>query len=144
MAGSVAANLSPTFRRLHITNRSPKTRLPPPLFLSTMVSSESIVDGSSGADGIRLPLFGVKQLSLHSAGCDLSRYRKVFTFDSFAPFWMKPIEHHIAFHSRYSEAAVVVPARGKALLPIDLSITIPDGTYPRIGMECSRGSFTCR
>ncbi|GKC61217.1 deoxyuridine 5'-triphosphate nucleotidohydrolase [Tanacetum coccineum] len=30
-----------------------------------------------------------------------------------------------------------VPARGKALLAIDLSIAVPQGTYARIGMDCS-------
>ncbi|KAF3333743.1 deoxyuridine 5'-triphosphate nucleotidohydrolase [Carex littledalei] len=34
-----------------------------------------------------------------------------------------------------SAAEAVVPARGKALVPTDLSISIPEGTYARIGMS---------
>jgi hypothetical protein len=32
-----------------------------------------------------------------------------------------------------SAAEVTVPARGKALVPTDLSIAIPEGTYARVG-----------
>lgn len=32
-----------------------------------------------------------------------------------------------------SAVAIKVPARGKALVPTDLSISIPEGTYGRIG-----------
>ncbi|KAG6490761.1 deoxyuridine 5'-triphosphate nucleotidohydrolase-like [Zingiber officinale] len=105
--------LSPSFRRLHLTNRSPNARLPPPLFLSTMVSSESIDSGSSGADAIRRPLFRVKKLSQNAV----------------LPSRASPLS---AGYDLSSAAAVVVPARGKALVPTDLSIAIPDGAYARI------------
>jgi dUTPase len=34
----------------------------------------------------------------------------------------------------FSAVEAVVPARGKALIPTDLSISIPEGTYARIGI----------
>lgn len=34
-----------------------------------------------------------------------------------------------------SAAEAIVPARGKALVPTDLSIAIPEGTYARIGEQ---------
>ncbi|XP_042410806.1 deoxyuridine 5'-triphosphate nucleotidohydrolase-like [Zingiber officinale] len=105
--------LSPSFRRLHLTNRSPNARLPPPLFLSTMVSSDSIDGGNSGADGIQRPLFRVKKLSQNAV----------------LPSRASPLS---AGYDLSSAAAVVVPARGKALVPTDLSIAIPDGAYARI------------
>lgn len=40
-----------------------------------------------------------------------------------------------------SAAEMVVPARGKALVPTDLSIAIPHGTYARVGEQQSLSSF---
>lgn len=37
------------------------------------------------------------------------------------------------FFSDLSAAEVVVPASGKAMVPTDLSIAIPEGTYARVG-----------
>jgi dUTPase len=40
----------------------------------------------------------------------------------------------------------VVPARGKALVPTDLSIAIPEGTYARVGEQPTvpvTSSFLC-
>ena len=34
---------------------------------------------------------------------------------------------------KFSASDVKVPARGKALVPTDLSIAVPEGTYARIG-----------
>ena len=48
-----------------------------------------------------------------------------------------------------SAAEMVVPARGKALVPTDLSIAIPEGTYARVGERPTvpvpvPSSFLCR
>ena len=37
-------------------------------------------------------------------------------------------------NATFSATETKVPARGKALVPTDLSIGIPEGTYARIGM----------
>ena len=37
------------------------------------------------------------------------------------------------FVSVDSAAEIKVPARGKALIPTDLSIAVPEGTYARVG-----------
>ncbi|WOL15390.1 deoxyuridine 5'-triphosphate nucleotidohydrolase [Canna indica] len=143
MAGIVAAKSFPRLLPLYTANpnrlispSSPlsvlKPGLPPPLSRARMVSTDALnVNGSSPDarepspkipkvsenggvhEEIRLPLLRVKKLSHNavlpsrasalSAGYDLS-----------------------------SAAGALVPARGKALVPTDLSIAIPDGTYARI------------
>ncbi|MCL7029887.1 hypothetical protein MKW94_007230, partial [Papaver nudicaule] len=40
-----------------------------------------------------------------------------------------------------SEAEMVVPGRGKALIPTDLSIAVPEGTYARVA---PRSGLTCK
>lgn len=68
--------------------------------------------------------------SLLSAGYDLSRY---FCF-SLDHFWIIRIERIMLFlFYSYSATETKVPARGKALIPTDLSIAIPERTYARIG-----------
>lgn len=39
----------------------------------------------------------------------------------------------MGFVFRVSATEIKVPARGKALVPTDLSIAVPEGTYARIG-----------
>ncbi|KAJ8458876.1 hypothetical protein OPV22_031802 [Ensete ventricosum] len=114
---------SKPYRRSSIAPSPSFVILPPPLSRARMASSNAVqepspkvprLSQSGGLHGeIRLPLFRVKKLSQNailpsraspfSAGYDLS-----------------------------SAAGVLVPARGKALVPTDLSIAIPDDTYARI------------
>lgn len=92
-----------------------------------------------------IPFFRVKKLSESavlpsrasplSAGYDLSR--SAFRFP--LSFCVKSIWNLEMFFSKlfvllvYSAAEAKVPARGKALVPTDLSIAVPQGTYARIG-----------
>jgi dUTP pyrophosphatase len=39
----------------------------------------------------------------------------------------------MGIHVLCSATEIKVPARGKALVPTDLSIAIPEGTYARVG-----------
>ena len=47
------------------------------------------------------------------------------------------------FAYRRSATETKVPARGKTLVPTDLSISIPEGTYARVGNVNSLHSAGC-
>ncbi|KAG8377765.1 hypothetical protein BUALT_Bualt08G0067400 [Buddleja alternifolia] len=66
-----------------------------------------------------------------SAGYDLSRY--IYIFTSIYMIGNEFSRCLMNFCLGYCSAAdTKVPARGKALIPIDLSIAIPEGTYARV------------
>ncbi|KAK1288460.1 Deoxyuridine 5'-triphosphate nucleotidohydrolase [Acorus calamus] len=69
--------------------------------------------------------------SPHSAGYDLSRY---FKHPSKPPPFKHNFKHPFCNDSIRCLSAIEtkVPARGKALVPTDLSIAIPENTYARI------------
>lgn len=101
-------------------------------------------ENGAAVDHHHLPLLKVKKLSQNavlpsrasplSAGYDLSRFKTRPSFGLFQS-WEPSLRSPILLISCpfLSAAESKVPARGKALIPTDLSIAIPEGTYARIG-----------
>lgn len=91
---------------------------------------------------LEIPFFRVKKLSENavlpsrasplSAGYDLSRFVFRFYFNWTHLARSKNFSKLFVFFV-YSAAEAKVPARGKALIPTDLSIAVPQGAYARIG-----------
>ncbi|XP_064981155.1 deoxyuridine 5'-triphosphate nucleotidohydrolase-like isoform X1 [Musa acuminata AAA Group] len=136
VAGGVAAKSFPRlctskpYGRSSIAPYPSVVILPPPLSRARMASSDAVNGGSPGVQEpspkvpklsqngglhgeIRLPLIRVKKLSQNAI----------------LPSRASPLS---AGYDLSSAAGVLVPARGKALVPTDLSIAIPADTYARI------------
>lgn len=71
--------------------------------------------------------------SLLSAGYDLSRCVILIKFLNFRCWKPRIVLMGLFMLLFCSAIETKVPARGKALIPTDLSIAIPEGTYARVG-----------
>lgn len=154
---AAASLFSPRHRRLLLPSTPTPPRFLPfshrllPRTLSTIAMAAP--NGAAATDAVHeppqkiskiAPLLKVKKLSdkavlpsrgsALAAGYDLSRYalRRRPPVCPRNPRGRADLLT-VCFFCVVSAAEMVVPARGKALVPTDLSIAIPEGTYARVG-----------
>ncbi|XP_073103181.1 deoxyuridine 5'-triphosphate nucleotidohydrolase [Elaeis guineensis] len=142
VAGRIGANDFPRFSSLKPNPPliGPPSPFPPTslITLPTRLSRINMAANGArenGSPGIQEPSLKVPKLSENGAAVDhhhlplpLLKVKKL-SQNAVLPSRASPLS---AGYDLSSAAEAKVPARGKALIPTDLSIAIPEGTYARI------------
>ncbi|KAB1220577.1 Deoxyuridine 5'-triphosphate nucleotidohydrolase [Morella rubra] len=116
--------VKPTLYRFNRSLNRPRTRVVP------MTQSDVRANGFDIKESTRVRKCGRNRVEAVAAPVDMSFFRvKKLSEKAVLP---SRASIHSAGYDLSSAAEVKVPARGKAMVPTDLSIAIPEGTYARV------------